>query len=551
MDEELTDGYGEACGRCAAVDWGVSDEGLFFCKNCHNVIEKTLDVVERNCLLSKTSRISTIKKTRKNRKDEEREWLLCEAFQFILKHQAKALISLGVCMKFESEVLWPLWKRYLQVTRQAFTTEPVNTPTFKVQMTQNGSDSDSQSQQISHSEFASETEMSSSGFSYIECSESSATSAPQTMREKKMAGLMTMPRTLALCYLALLWVREAITLSDLLRMVTEGCIPYMDLHDTFPSDLNLYGADVRVFRVRHYPSYSVVHNEAVTLAEIINLPSFPTITQDCLLHPVPLSIRYLMGANLPGALHDWVLKVINGADVQGEDFLTFDPSREKPCLVRYDIQAVALIIVALKILFRLDDRVEWRLSKKIDRKKKKKVFSVKKWFSIVQPVLEHASLKKERDEAKREWKATEPLITSLKRKVTARKKRRVADHLKERLQRFIDSAPEQGKTSHSSFRFRWGKGEGSDGPSLFNNRLDCTVTKDGVKYLANQKYWHPELNLICGDHFLKFEPNFPRMYVWVLKLFSFILGVHPSDVQKEVLSVECRFLKKKNHPTVQ
>lgn len=32
-----------------------------------------------------------------------------------------------------------------------------------------------------------------------------------------MHNLMTMPRTLALCYLALLWVREAVTLADLLR----------------------------------------------------------------------------------------------------------------------------------------------------------------------------------------------------------------------------------------------------------------------------------------------------------------------------------------------
>ncbi len=39
----------------------------------------------------------------------------------------------------------------------------------------------------------------------------------QNMRGTKMHNLMTMPRTLALCYLALLWVREAITLADLLR----------------------------------------------------------------------------------------------------------------------------------------------------------------------------------------------------------------------------------------------------------------------------------------------------------------------------------------------
>ncbi|KAL0164681.1 hypothetical protein M9458_040434, partial [Cirrhinus mrigala] len=34
---------------------------------------------------------------------------------------------------------------------------------------------------------------------------------------KERNRFMSMPRTLALCYLALLWVREAITLADLLR----------------------------------------------------------------------------------------------------------------------------------------------------------------------------------------------------------------------------------------------------------------------------------------------------------------------------------------------
>lgn len=51
-----------------------------------------------------------------------------------------------------------------------------------------------------------------------------------------------------------------------------------------------------------------------------------------------------------------------------ESFLTFDPDRKKPVLLRYDIQAVAIIIVTLKLLFKLDDRVEWYVSSKIKKK---------------------------------------------------------------------------------------------------------------------------------------------------------------------------------------
>lgn len=83
---------------------------------------------------------------------------------------------------------------------------------------------------------------------------------------------------------------------------------------------------------------------------------------------------------------------------------------------------------------------------------------------------------------------------------------------------------------------------------MFNQNLDCTVKAKAVNGLANQRYWHPELRICpenkCVSHFSKFEPSLPRMFVWVLDLFSFILGVLQSDVYEEVLNVERRFLKK-------
>lgn len=41
------------------------------------------------------------------------------------------------------------------------------------------------------------------------------------------------------------------------------------------------------------------------------------------------------------------------------------------------------------------------------------------------------------------------------------------------------------------------------------------------------------------------------MYVWVLDLFSFILGVRQTEVHKEVLNVERCFLKRNYEPKVQ
>ncbi|KAK2884166.1 hypothetical protein QQF64_015981 [Cirrhinus molitorella] len=557
MDEQLTGGYNEQCGQCGAVDWGVSDEGQFFCRSCHNVIEKTTEVEDVNTLFLKTNRISQIKRKKKKQEDEQ-EWMICEGFQFILKHQAKALVSLGVCMKFETEVLWNFWKRYLQNTQQAFTKNPVYTPRFSVFMkAQTDLESNVPSDQSYHTDVASEVseEISVSGYSsdvQTSALSGSLEGVVEYHKMKKMRrtrnNFMTMPRTLALCYLALLWVREAITLADLLRMVSEGRIPYMNIHEAFPEEMRLFGKDIRAFNVRHLPSYSLVHSDVVVLAKIIKLPSFPAVSKDCLLHPFSLTVRYLLEANLPDDLHIWVCKVIRWAAMEDSSFLTFNPRKRWPRLLCYDIQAVAVIIVTLKLLFKLDDHVEWKFSEKAA--KKNGVFMLKKWFDVVQPVLEQARKKKERDEALRQWATTKPLIGVLQRKSFTLKRRRVAENLEQKFQKFAPEESSSLTNTHASFRFSWGNEESSDGPSMYNNRVDCVLKKDGIKFFSNPKYWHPDLRScpihVYGNHFTEIEPSLPRMYVWVLDLFSFMLGVCQAEVHKEVIKVERRFLRRKH-----
>lgn len=118
-------------------------------------------------------------------------------------------------------------------------------------------------------------------------------------------------------------------MSDFCRLVSERRVPYIDIQDVFPQEMRLFGRDVEIFRVRvritqpvhtssvmnqcvvfliamtsgflqKLPLYSVVHKEALLLAKIMKLPSFPTVSKDCLLHPLPLTVRYLLEANLPG-----------------------------------------------------------------------------------------------------------------------------------------------------------------------------------------------------------------------------------------------------------
>lgn len=52
---------------------------------------------------------------------------------------------------------------------------------------------------------------------------------------------------------------------------------------------------------------------------------------------------------------------------------------------------------------------------------------------------------------------------------------------------------------------------------------------------------------VCGDHFWELEPTLPRMYVWVLGFFSFMLGVEDAQLHSAVVKVEQRLLATNKH----
>ncbi|KAJ8356133.1 hypothetical protein SKAU_G00189270 [Synaphobranchus kaupii] len=396
----------------------------------------------------------------------------------------------------------------------------------------------------------------SSGGASSVCSGSLDASFYSSAHTRKTLTLMTMPMTLAFCHLALLWVREAVTLADLLRFVAEGHVPYVNAFQGFPEEMKPYGRDICVFRVESIPAHKVVQKEAHRLAVFLDLPAFPPITPDCLLHPSLLCLRYLIEANLPDELHDWVSKVIAETGIGAEAFLTYDPTAQKAQLLSYDLQAAALIVVTMKLLFKLDDEVEWTLCSKADDESQKnqgnESFRLWTWYKTVHRALELARQRDERDMARKTWKPHKPLYPSKKDKSLVLKRRRVVEQLQANFQKLCGSAPEPQGHSPSSFRFQWGEG-GADGPSFHHQNLDhVTQERDGSSRPSNPQYWHTALRPCgphqCGDHFPEVEPNLPRSYVWVLGLFSFLLGVKAARVHAEVCSVERLLVKSRPAP---
>ncbi|XP_063757510.1 LOW QUALITY PROTEIN: TATA box-binding protein-associated factor RNA polymerase I subunit B [Eleginops maclovinus] len=548
MDEEQTAGYREPCMVCSAVDWGVSDEGRFFCKSCHNVIERTREVVDPN-LTPGATRISTIGRGTRTKKTEHgRQWKVCEGFQFILRNQADTLVSLGVSAHFKDAVLCQLWRMFLQKSRQAYTLNPVKTSSFKV---------GDPGSETSASETDPETVAPSAAASLAgSCSDASQCSGSldagsflSAQQRGSGTAVMSMRKTLALIHLALTWSREPLTLSDLLRLVSEGHVPYVNAYEDLPDEMKLEGKDALFFRVQSVPTHRAVHKDAQSLVLFLQLPAFPPIGRQSLLHPALLSLRYLTEANLPDELHPWLLRLLDCAGLADEALHTFDPVSGR-VLPRYDLQAAAIVIVTMKLLFGLDDHTEWDLSNDAgDHEDAGNMFSLRRWFRLLAAALTDARSRRQSDVARKQWTARRPLYATSEKRCARVKKKRVAEQVTRRFGEAVLDRPVGGgqRGPPCSFLFCWG-GDGGAGPSLHSKKLDAALILGGDPSPANPTYWHPDLRLhhprLCKSHFS--EDSLPQSFVWLLQFFCFLLDVGPLSLYNEVLRLERRLVRRKS-----
>ncbi|MBN3319380.1 TAF1B polymerase, partial [Atractosteus spatula] len=433
-----------------------------------------------------------------------REWMVCEAFQFILQKQASALLDLGVDPQFKDGVLLTFWRRYLQKSQQAYSKRKE-----RARLVSDCSESDSAPGSAlsgwSESDEA-DTELGSvsgcrSPSSAVSSDVASVCSGSldggQYRSKARRCGLlMSLPMTLAFCHLSLLWLREPLALADLLRFVAAGLIPYVNVYQILPEEMRLFGQDLHIFRTESIPSHKSVQKEAHRVAVFLDLPCFPPITEDCFLHPSVLCIKYLMEANLPDELHSWVRRVISHTGMGKEAFLTYDPLRKKTQPLNYDIQAAALIIVTLKLLFKLDDKMEcdeafslFSLSPLTE----KTSFSFRKWFKTVKQKLDEALEKEERDVARQSWKPYKPLYPSLKEKAVVLKRRRMVEHLQQHFQQLSGPPPDPPAPSCSSFVFSWEE-DSAERPCFHRHRVDAVIRDwPDSSRVSNTKYWHTAL----------------------------------------------------------
>ncbi|XP_021246151.1 TATA box-binding protein-associated factor RNA polymerase I subunit B isoform X1 [Numida meleagris] len=569
MDEEDAGDFNERCAQCSEVNWGITDGGRFYCRTCHNVIERTREVVSTDVIPN--ARIQTISKGSRSEKktDEGWEWYVCEGFQLVLKQQAEALEALGVCPQMKDEVLCNFWRRYLQKSQQAYCNRPAGETIKALSVCDSSTDMDSEPERPSLLHFLSVSE--SDGDLQTDCSFASSAGKVSentsvcsgsidgslyVTKNRKEKLRMSMPMTLSFCYMALLWLKEPMTLSDLLRFVVEGHIPYFSAYQHFPEKMKLYGLDLRIFCVESWPVYEEVYNKMVELAAFLDLPRFPDITDNCFLHPDVLCMKYLMEANLPDELHNWTCRVVKKTSIGEADFLTLMPGNKSTRKVKYDVLAAAVIVVVLKLLFLLDDHYEWLLSDfSAERNKNNKegeggpYFEFKKWYKVIKCTLDVEQKKLDEQKAKYLWRCEKPLFYSVKRKSKALRRRQMVENLQNQFGRLSGSVRPAERPNPSSFQLSWSE-ENTDGSCFHGHSLKGILQeKHGLLTAINPDYWLCTVKLcnekLCGHLAHYREVDFPQSYHFILRLFSFLLRIQPSSIHEEVCAIEHKLFNKK------
>ncbi|XP_015976641.2 TATA box-binding protein-associated factor RNA polymerase I subunit B isoform X2 [Rousettus aegyptiacus] len=577
MDLEEAEEFRERCTQCAAVSWGLTDEGKYYCTSCHNVTERSKEVISTEAIPN--TKIQAINRGLKRKRKLEKgwDWYVCEGFQHILYQQAEALKTLGVGPELKNEVLHNFWKRYLQKSKQAYCKNPVYTSRRKATVLEDNS---------SHSEWDSEPELLSdfSCFSFVEsgtesqpdvhtrkpfpinkASQSETASVcsgsldgvEYSLRKQKGVVKMTMPRTLAFCSLSLLWRRETITLSDLLRFVEEDHIPYINAFQHFPEEMKLYGRDKGIFAIESWPDYEDIYKKMIEVATFLDLPRFPDITEDCYLHPDILCMKYLMEVNLPDEMHSFTCQVVKMAGIGEVDFLTFDPVAKMAKTVKYDVQAVAVIVIVLKLLFLLDDNLEWSLSTIAEKhneenKEDKPWFDFRKWYQVMKKSFDEKKQKWEEARAKFVWKSEKPLYHSAIDRSVAYKRREMVVNLQKQFSTLVDSTPTGEKKNPSSFQFNWTEEDtgrtcfhGHSLQGILTKKGQSLTTKNSLYWLSTQKF----CKSYCKHVTTYEESNFSLSYQFILNLFSFLLRIKTSFLHEEVSLIEKRLFKTKYSKT--
>ncbi|XP_070563561.1 TATA box-binding protein-associated factor RNA polymerase I subunit B-like isoform X2 [Ptychodera flava] len=339
--------------------------------------------------------------------DRGKPWFTFEAFQHIIKEQVNCLLKIGVSPKLK-EVVRQLWFGYLKTSGVAFTGKDekaevifdsvfartrdkhpgsvddpdIRPPAGTLKRKRHSSASSAKS-----ASSASESDLpdwvptedfypgdnpfenSSSGGDTSSSDEDQDTDVGsvgsvdhkvKAKRKRLPIQVMTMDLTVCFLYLALLLLGEPVLLCDLMRWIHEGHVPYAAANKILPNHMKFSYMDSSTFCVGVVPSVVTIRHKAGRLAHYLRLPPLPAINVN------KITSRFILELHLPDEFHGYLR---NLASKGGSDLESTIITRQQRLLF-YEGIAMAYIIVALKMLFTLDDSKEHVISAEARRLQK-------------------------------------------------------------------------------------------------------------------------------------------------------------------------------------
>ncbi|GAB6033316.1 hypothetical protein CHUAL_013085 [Chamberlinius hualienensis] len=393
-----------SCLYCMGTEF-ISIDGLIFCGQCNVQTQETpqveddVDYTKAGVTLKGRLEIRSAATKRKG-KDYGNPWTTYDAFNLILKSQTESLISLGVSSELRPTVL-KLWLTYLHKTRLLY----VNNSNYPVRLQSNVkkrdlcilfgngtkipsyrkksnaekkrgrndtvnnlktvpkrkklklSDLENFQSQVAPAESEAETEIVTNDM----LKERAVVSAKflarlKGKRAERDISYMTLARTIAFVYLGLLLLKEQILVCDIIRWTWEGLIPYYNVSvDVLPSNMVFQTYDINTFRAVYPLSNEVIRKETGHLASYLGITELSSLPLQY------ISARFIKELDLPSVMHKYVNNLIN---IRPPKLHWKYDERKKliPHIPNYECRAVAFIIVALKLLFGLNDVDEWKIS---------------------------------------------------------------------------------------------------------------------------------------------------------------------------------------------
>lgn len=394
---------------CVLCDGEVFDciDGLYYCKSCGTQSQDMRDEEMQDPYEAGNVRqLQLSEKGRGGRKkqfiaDKGKPWFMYEAYQHIIRMQVEYLIKLGVNEALK-DVVFKLWYKYLQVTQSAFTGSPEGAvPTKgsifyprdanllntnkrrksgqkrKLDPCESDDDELELCSHFSDEEFYEGDDPSealpkdddnaddlnlgddwtslcrSKEMHVDDVSDSSedefigSVTCHQSKKKGVRYGCVSLQCTLAFCYLGLLWMDEPVFISDLVRWAKQGQLPYFQITRHIPGHMKFGHGDFQSLCPLRVPPVSSILRRASTIAKLLRLPRFPEPKLST------YTARFITDLHLPGFLHGVVRKLAEKVKVETNIHPVFQSS-----IPNFEAGAMALIVVALKLCYGIDDKTE-------------------------------------------------------------------------------------------------------------------------------------------------------------------------------------------------